>query len=183
MTDEELHAAAHRLLGWYPPAKAPAIECATDAPCRAAIALARAAVTAERERAAAGPMKPVDFGKFAELVLDYDNHPWRREAEIIPAYMPPFPQPSTRPRCVVRWRHSFLRHSRGPLQHHSWDIYGDDYLTPELALLALSQAPPHPRLMALGVSESAKDADGWARIRSGERPTTEQPAGKRQGTP
>ncbi len=48
---------------------------------------------------------------------------------------------------VVRW---YLRHSKGPHQGHGWDIYGDDYQSPELALLALSQAPPPHYVLAEG---------------------------------
>lgn len=66
---------------------------------------------------------------------------WRQLATIIPNYMPPYPDSRTRPRCVVKCGDSFLRHSAGPRQEHFWDCYGDDYLTPELALLALMEAP------------------------------------------
>lgn len=76
---------------------------------------------------------------------------WRQQAEIIVDYMPPFPRPNTRPSVVVRFEEVFLRHSKGPLQGHSWDIYGDDYMTAELALIALLEAPIppsaiHPRI-------------------------------------
>lgn len=69
---------------------------------------------------------------------------WRKYAEIIPKYMPPYPSAETRPSCVVRWRDNYLRYSKGPRQGFSWDIYGDDMQTPELALLALLQAPVPP---------------------------------------
>lgn len=69
---------------------------------------------------------------------------WRSRAEIIVNYLPPHADENTAPRCVVRIGSSFLRHSRGPAQQYSWDTYGDDFLYPELALLALSRAePPH----------------------------------------
>lgn len=74
---------------------------------------------------------------------------WREDCEIIPAYMPPYPRADTQPKCVVRHvSGAFLRHSKGPRQGHGWDIYGDDYHNPELALIALSQAPPPPQVMA-----------------------------------
>lgn len=82
----------------------------------------------------------------ADMLGDNEMH-WRHDAEIIPEYMPPCPQPDTRPKCVVRYGKVFLRHSRGPWQGHSWDIYGDDYLRPSLALIALSQAPVPPFLL------------------------------------
>lgn len=37
-----------------------------------------------------------------------------------------------------RW----LRYSGGPSQGTSWDVYGDEFLYPELAIVALSQAMP-----------------------------------------
>lgn len=76
---------------------------------------------------------------------------WMHECEIVPAYMPPFPGPGTQPTCVVRWKeadgkYTYLRYSKGPKQGYFWDSYGDDFLYPELALLALSQAPPPSRI-------------------------------------
>ena len=45
-----------------------------------------------------------------------------------------------------------LRHSRGPVQGYLWDIYGDDFQSLGIALLALSQAPEPPKSEAeLGV--------------------------------
>lgn len=38
----------------------------------------------------------------------------------------------------------YLRHSKGPLLWYFWDIYGDDFLSPEVALIALSKSPPPP---------------------------------------
>lgn len=72
---------------------------------------------------------------------------WRKLAEIVPDYMPPYPSKDTRPTCVVRVGESFLCHSKGPRQHYFWDTYGDDMLRPELALMALLQAPVPPWLV------------------------------------
>lgn len=72
---------------------------------------------------------------------------WRKRAEILPAYMPPYPSADTRPKCVVRLGQSFLRYSCGPRQGYLWDCYGDDLLTPEDALYALLQAPVPPWLV------------------------------------
>lgn len=69
---------------------------------------------------------------------------WRRTATIIPNYMA---TKDAQPRCVVTCNGSFLRYSRGPRQGHFWDIYGDDYNTPELALIALLEAPIPPSLI------------------------------------
>jgi hypothetical protein len=88
-----------------------------------------------------------DIGRLVDTLLKGNSGPgWRQEAEIIPAYMPPFPQPSTRPRVAIRHGKCFLRYLAGPRQRFFWDVYGDDFLTPELALLALCQAeaPPAP---------------------------------------
>lgn len=76
----------------------------------------------------------------------YLRSPWMAKVDIIVDYMPPYPGKDTRPRLVIRFDDGtehppFLRHSNGPLQGFSWDIYGDDFQTVELAILALSQAP------------------------------------------
>lgn len=74
-----------------------------------------------------------------ECLLD---RPWHKRCEIIPDYMPPFPSPGTKPTVQVRYDHSLmLRYSRGPIQGYFWDIYGDDMLTVEIAIVALSRAP------------------------------------------
>ena len=71
---------------------------------------------------------------------------WQHECQIIPDFMPNFPREDTKPTCVIRHvtgeSHEFLRYSNGPLQGFFWDIYGDDFHSPELALVALSQCPP-----------------------------------------
>lgn len=64
--------------------------------------------------------------------------------EVVKGYMPEHPLPTTQPRCVVRSGEWFLRHSKGPRQEYFWDSYGDDFLSPELAILALYEAPPVP---------------------------------------
>ena len=70
---------------------------------------------------------------------------WQRECSVVVGYMPLFPGKNTRPSVVVRWesgeRSLFLRHSMGPRQGFFWDIYGDDMMTAELPLVALSKAP------------------------------------------
>lgn len=73
-----------------------------------------------------------------------DRYDWRREAEIVVGYMPPYPTPDTQPACIVRIGEWSLRYSRGPLQGHFWDAYGEDYHTPELAFRALLEADPPP---------------------------------------
>ncbi len=50
---------------------------------------------------------------------------WRKYAEIVPKYMPPYPGADTRPICVVKLGKSFLR-GHG---HYFWDMYGDDMCT------------------------------------------------------
>jgi hypothetical protein len=70
---------------------------------------------------------------------------WQHECQIITNYMPKYPRPDTTVSCVIRHTvnegNQFLRYSNGPLQGFFWDVYGDDFHTPELALIALSQAP------------------------------------------
>src|ERR1700722_19365640 len=80
---------------------------------------------------------------------------WRKHAEIIPNYMPPFPREDTRPTCVVKLGKSFLRYSHGPRQGYFWDVYGDDMHSPEWALLALLQAPVHPFAIKRAASDGS----------------------------
>lgn len=81
---------------------------------------------------------------------------WRRFVEIVPDYVPPFAKENDRkPRVVVRYTDReggvhFLRYSKGPRQGHFWDVYGDDYMEPELALMALLEAPVPPRVQSEG---------------------------------
>ena len=69
---------------------------------------------------------------------------WRKLAQIVPDFMPRFPDKHTRPTCVVKLGDSYLRYSKGPRQGYFWDMYGDDFLSPSIALLALSRAPVPP---------------------------------------
>ena len=84
--------------------------------------------------------------KLVENLLGIDwatpGNKWREDCEVIPDYRRPLGGDATL--CVVRHipSGSFLRYSKGPHQGHGWDIYGDDYQTPEMAVIALSQAPP-----------------------------------------
>lgn len=85
----------------------------------------------------------IDGNALMDLLLD---EPWHSRCEIIPEYMPPYPNPSTRPSLQVRYNDGseyppFLRYSNGPKQGFFWDIYGEDMKTIALAVLALSQAP------------------------------------------
>jgi hypothetical protein len=90
-----------------------------------------------------------------KYVLDVENCPWRKLAEIIPNYQIKYPNGREESLCVVRYQNWFLRHSKGPLQGHSWDCYGDDYQSPELALLALAASPPPPDCVKSKVWEAA----------------------------
>lgn len=101
-------------------------------------------------------LPPLNIEQLVRDLLDLDHEWWRAECEIIPGYMPPYPREDTRPACVVRYKFvdkrdgeagCFLRHSGGARQGFFWDIYGDDLLRPELALVALAQAPTPPPLM------------------------------------
>jgi hypothetical protein len=93
---------------------------------------------------------PLQFDVEKLIAVMLSAH-WMHECVIHPAYMPPFPREDTRPTCKVSWTEPdggshWLRHSAGPMQGYFWDVYGDDFLRPELALLAVSQAPPPPRI-------------------------------------
>jgi hypothetical protein len=85
----------------------------------------------------------LDGNALMDLLLD---EPWHSRCEIIPDYMPPYPNSSTRPSFQVRYNDGseympYLRYSLGPKQGFFWDIYGEDMKTYALAILALSQAP------------------------------------------
>lgn len=74
---------------------------------------------------------------------------WHERCDLIPDYMPPFPSSDTRPEFHIRFNDGteyppFLRYSKGPKQGFFWDIYGEDFINEELAIIALSKAP-YPR--------------------------------------
>ena len=89
-----------------------------------------------------------DTGRLVNLLL---THHWMHECKIVPDYMPPYPREDTQPTCQVIYTYESgtevcLRYSVGPLQGYFWDIYGEDFHSPELALIALSQASPPPHI-------------------------------------
>ncbi len=89
-----------------------------------------------------------DMDKLVRVLL---TQHWMHECEIIPQYMPPFPDAETKPTCQVRYRYEsgetvFLRYGKGPLQGYFWDGYGEDMHSPEMALVAISQSPAPPRV-------------------------------------
>lgn len=86
------------------------------------------------------------LAEYEELKRHLLDQPWHEKCEIIPDYMPPYPQPDTRPTVQVRYNDGtqyppFLRYSRGPKQGFFWDMYGEDMQSVALAILALSKAP------------------------------------------
>lgn len=103
-------------------------------------------------------LKPEMFD-LEKLVKTLASQTWMRQCEIVPDYVPPHAGVMTMPSCVVRYRdplrgpvqegerdgYTYLRHSGGPLQGTSWDIYGDDFQSPELALVMLAVSPPPNR--------------------------------------
>jgi hypothetical protein len=89
-----------------------------------------------------------NLDKLIRVLLD--QH-WMHECKIVQAYMPPRPDPGTRPTCQVHYHypdgtHSCLRYSKGPLQGYFWDFYGEDFHSPELALIAITRAPAPTRV-------------------------------------
>jgi len=96
-------------------------------------------------------IKPEMFS--TKILLEYLlEEAWHKDCEIIPDYMPPYPGSNTRPSVVIRYNNGteyppYLRYSKGPKQGFDWDVYGDDFLDVELALIALSNAPT-PRSVA-----------------------------------
>ncbi len=76
----------------------------------------------------------------AALLGDGDTEPghwWKKDCEFVTQ------ERNGKPILVVFHPPTkrYLRHSKGPVQGHAWDMYGDDYMKPAWALLALSQAP------------------------------------------
>lgn len=98
-----------------------------------------------------------------------NRNKWWSLCEIVPAYKAPFAKEDDRPKCVVRCKakdeqyYHFLRYSCGPGQGHFWDMYGDDYLYPELALLALVEAPIPPSFIDINVWKEASAAERAAK--------------------
>lgn len=84
-----------------------------------------------------------------DIVTSLLGYRWQHEAEIISEYLPPNPRGNTRPKCVVKHGSHFLRHSRGPGTGTFWDVYGDDFLCPALALVELSKVCPPPGVSAI----------------------------------
>lgn len=79
-----------------------------------------------------------------EDILDTETNEcaWRKEVQFVEDYLPPFSGENHRPMKVVIYYpkfDSFLRYSRGPKQGYFWDVYGDDFMTVGLALLALRE--------------------------------------------
>lgn len=86
--------------------------------------------------------KMFDMQRLLDVLLDDHLAPnWRRSAEIL-LNQPNQVHPNQPKRAVVRLGTRYLCYSKGPMGGHLWDTYGDDYLTPELALLALLRAEP-----------------------------------------
>ena len=90
--------------------------------------------------------------KLIECMFQFN---WQHQCEIIPDYMPPYPGKDTQPKCVVKFGGAFLRYSAGPMQGYFWDCYGEDFIDPELALMALAHAPPPPRISCFSSSGRA----------------------------
>lgn len=88
--------------------------------------------------------KALSNGVDAELLIDYLLQEWwHPQCEIIEEYVAPYAHKDMQPRCVIRHipTGGFLRYSRGPKQGFFWDVYGEDFQSKELALIALSAAP------------------------------------------
>lgn len=75
---------------------------------------------------------------------------WRKYASIEPKRVPMY---ACKTGCtdadyvdgwVVRYGKSFLRYSCGPGRSLIWDLYGDNFMTPELAFRGLLDAPVPP---------------------------------------
>jgi hypothetical protein len=89
----------------------------------------------------------ISLKKLLNLLLDTRINPWLAECEIIPDYLPPYATEDIKPSVAIRYNGfetdhpPCLRYSKGPSQGFYWDLCGEDFLTIELAILALSKAP------------------------------------------
>jgi hypothetical protein len=114
--------------------------------------------------------RPIDLDKLIGHLL---GQPWQKSCVIIQDYM--HPTETTRPRCVVRfscpeWKYpSFLRY--GPKQGFFWDVYGDDLQSPELAILAIHQAPAPRNVSPIEISIPVEELMGCDCPDKGHDPT------------
>lgn len=92
------------------------------------------------------PIENIDLRKLVNQLL---TQHWQHEC-LIELTNPRFG--NLQPKLTISWAapgatdRSYLRHSRGPGTGTFWDVYGDDFHTPELALIQLSKAYPPPRV-------------------------------------
>jgi len=87
-------------------------------------------------------IKKVDIKKMIGFML---YQPWHRNCDIIPDYIRPNDKKKEEI-VIIRYNSGsehppFLRHSAGPKNDFFWDIYGDNFKSVELAIIALSKAP------------------------------------------
>lgn len=126
----------------------------------------------------------INPAKLLDLMLDDASgnvNAWWSLVEIVPDYVPPFPDKDTRPsirvRCLVRpdepkpapgvrtGRYSYLRGSLAGWRNggYFWDCYGDDWASVEHALLAVLHAPAPPGLLSPSAWEAIRVAQEKAR--------------------
>lgn len=106
------------------------------------------------------------LSELKKRLLDQD---WHQKVTIILDYLPKYPRGDTRPIVAIRYEDGtehppFLRYSKGPKQGFFWDLYGEDFQSEALALIAINHAP-HPRnvgpitfMVPLSPIESIDDA-------------------------
>ncbi|MFA5202815.1 MAG: hypothetical protein WC708_00165 [Lentisphaeria bacterium] len=92
------------------------------------------------------------------LLSDPARSGWIETAEILPDYHFPFASPDATALCAVRCGGQYLCFSKGPEKHYYWNGIGHDFKTPEIALIALLQAPtpPHFKLVKSPDMEQAQ---------------------------
>lgn len=101
--------------------------------------------------------KMFDLNKLLAAMLD-DVHgnvnPWRAAVEILPGYV----RHGQRMGCAVRFGEGMVTFGGGGvwLRHGAiWDMYPDDFGTPERALVAMLLAPPPPAVLRWELFEDA----------------------------
>jgi len=93
--------------------------------------------------------KLIDIQELFDYLLPPSS--WQHHCSLVAKIIPSYPGPARTPeRVLVMYTRSekttvYLRYSKGPKQGYFWDLYGDDFQTPTLAIFALTRAPAPPR--------------------------------------
>lgn len=82
-----------------------------------------------------------------QYLLDNQHGNLNKWLELVEIVHKPLYLPQCTVRCQTLSGNTYLRYSQGPRQGYFWDVYGDDFKQPVLALMAVLQAPVPPQLL------------------------------------